>query len=47
MEANDAQDMAHLNHKDMIGKIYLGNHKALLYTKYISCGPHGYRKEEF
>ena len=46
MEANDPQDMAHLNHKDMVGKIYLRDHKTLLYTKYISCVPHGYRKEE-
>ena len=47
MEPNDPHDMAHLKHKYMIGKIYLGDHKTLLYTKYISCGPHSYRKEEF
>ena len=27
--------------------IYVGNHQALLYTKYISCGPYGYGIEDF
>ena len=31
----------------MVGTIYVEDHQALLYTKYISCGPHGYRKDVF
>ena len=27
--------------------IYVGGHQTLLYTKYISCEPHGYRIEDF
>ena len=26
--------------------VYEGNYKTLLHTKYISCGPHGFREEE-
>ena len=25
---------------------YVGDHKILLHTKYISCGPHGLRLED-
>ena len=28
-----------------IGTIYVEDHQTLLYTKYISCGSHGYRKD--
>ena len=31
----------------LIVKIYVGDHKTLLHTKYISCVPHGFRKEDF
>ena len=31
----------------LISRIYVGNHKTLLYTKYISCGPQGFREEDF
>ena len=27
--------------------IYVGDHKTLLHNKYISCGPHGFREEDF
>ena len=47
MEANDLQGVAHLNPKDMVGQIYLGDYQTLLDAKYIICGPHCYRKEEF
>ena len=33
--------------RGLIGRIYVGDHKTLLYTKYISCGPHGFREEDF
>ena len=26
----------------MVGTIYVEDHQTLLYTKYISCGPHGH-----
>ena len=31
----------------MVGTIYVEDHQTLLYTRYISCGPHGYRKDDF
>ena len=31
----------------MIGRIYVGYHKSLLHSKYISSGPHGLRVEDF
>ena len=33
--------MASLDPRGLIGRIYVGDHKTLLHTKYISCGPHG------
>ena len=32
--------------RGLIGRIYVGDHKTLLYTKYISCGPHVFREED-
>ena len=31
----------------MIGRIYVGDHYTLLQMQYISCGPHGFREEDF
>ena len=31
----------------MVGRIYVGDHLTLLHSKYISCGPHGVREEDF
>ena len=31
----------------LTGRIYVGDHKILLPTKYTSCRPHGFRKEIF
>ena len=31
----------------MVGTIYVEDHQTLLYAKYISFGPHGYRKDVF
>ena len=39
--AKDHQNMANLDPGSMVGRIYVGDHHTLLYTKYISCGPHG------
>ena len=41
----DPHGEASLDPRGLIGRIYVGDHKPLLYTftKYISCGPHGFR----
>ena len=31
----------------IVDRIYLGNHNALLHTKYKSCRSHGFREEDF
>ena len=36
--------VANLDSRGMVGTIYEEGHQTLLYTKYISCGSHGYRK---
>ena len=47
MGANDPQGVVNLDPRGLIGKIYVGDHLTLLHTKYISCGPHGFREEDF
>ena len=47
MGANDTKGMASLDPRGLIGRIYVGDHKTLLHTKYISSGPHGFREEDF
>ena len=47
MGANDPRGMASLDPRGLIGRIYVGVHLTLLHTKYISCGPHGFREEDF
>ena len=39
--------MASLDPRGLIGRIFVGNHKTLVHTKYISWGPHGFREEDF
>ena len=39
--------MASLDPRGLIGKVYVGDHYTLPHTKYISCGPHGFREEDF
>ena len=39
--------VANLDPGGLIGRIYVGDHLTLLHTKYISCGPHGFREENF
>ena len=45
--ANDPWGMANLDSRGMVGRIYVGDHKTLLYTKSVSSGPHGFREEDF
>ena len=47
MGANDHRAMATLDPMGMAGSIYVGDHLTLLHTKYRSCGPQGFRKEDF
>ena len=47
MGANDPQGVACLGPRGLIGRIYVGDHSTLLHTKYVSCGPHGFREEDF
>ena len=47
MEAKDPEGLANLEPTGMFGRIYVGNHQTLLYTKYISCGPHVYGIVDF
>ena len=47
MRANDLRGVASLDPMDLIGRIYVGDYLTLLHTKYISCGPHGFREEDF
>ena len=44
---NDPRDVASLDPKGLIGRIYVGDHQTLLHTKYISCGPHEFREKVF
>ena len=39
--------MVTLDPKGMVGRIYEGDCKTLLRTKYKSSGPHGFREEDF
>ena len=44
---NDPRGMANLDPRGMVGRIYVGDHYTLLYTKYMSCRTHGFREEDF
>ena len=41
--ANELWGMANLEPRDMIGRIYIGDHLPLLNMKYPSSEPHGFR----
>ena len=47
MGANELWGVANLDPRGMIGRIYVGDHRTLLHTKYLSSGPDGFRKEDF
>ena len=42
MEAKDPDGLANFEPRGMVGMIYVGDHQALLFTKYIRCGPCGW-----
>ena len=39
--------VASLEHRVLIGRIYVGDHYTLLQTKYVGREPHGFREEDF
>ena len=39
--------VASLEPRGLIDRIYVGDHNILLHTQYMSCGPHGFREEDF
>ena len=47
MGASDPRSMASLDPRGLIGRINVGDHYTLQHTKYKSCGPHGFRQEDF
>ena len=47
MGANDPRDVASLDPRGLICRIYIVDHFTLLHTKYISSGPHCFREEDF
>ena len=47
MGANAPQEMANLDPRDMIGRIYVGYLLTLLHTKYTGFRPCGFREEDF
>ena len=44
MGANDIQGEANLNPRGMVDRIYIEDNLTLVHTKYINCGPHGFRR---
>ena len=40
-------DVASLEPRGLIGKIYVGDHYTLLHTQYLSSGSHGFREDFF
>ena len=47
--ANDPRGVDSLGLRGLIGRIYVGDHETLLHTctTYVSCGPQGFREEDF
>ena len=39
--------VANLDPRDIIDRIYVGDHQTLLHTKYVTSGLHGFREEGF
>ena len=44
---DDPRDVANLDPRGMIGRIYVEHHLTLLHTKYTSFRPCGFREEDF
>ena len=47
MGANEPWDVANLDPRGMIGRIYVGDHLTLLHPKYQSSGLYSFREEDF
>ena len=47
METIDPRGVAKFDPRGMIGTIYVEDHWPLPHTKYQSCGPCGFREEDF
>ena len=47
METIDPRGVAKFDPRGINGTIYVEDHKPLLHTKYQSCGPSGFREEDF
>ena len=47
METINPRGVAKFDPRGMIGTIYVEDHKPLPHTKYQSCGPCGFREEDF
>ena len=47
METINPRGMAKFDPRGMNGTIYVEDHELLLHTKYQSCGPSGFREEDF
>ena len=39
--------MANLDPRGLIGRICVGDHYTLIHIKYVNCGPHGFKEEDF
>ena len=47
METINPRGLAKFDPRGMNGTIYVEDHQPLLHTKYQSCGPSGFREEDF
>ena len=47
METINPWGVAKFDPRGMNGTVYVEDHKPLLHTKYQSCGPSGFREEDF
>ena len=47
METINPWGVAKFDPRGMNGTIYVEDHEPLLHTKYQSCGPSGFREEDF
>ena len=47
METINPRGVAKFDPRGMNGTIYVEDHEPLLHTKYQSCGPSGFREEDF
>ena len=47
METINLRGVAKFDPRGMNGTIYVEDHLPLLHTKYQSCGPSGFREEDF